>query len=87
MRGDHLDRFGDVARRDRRDHQAVALAVFGPLPAEHDIEIRHTTTADLTTDAGETDIGNMVLATRVEAATGLDTQLANGRVELVFNDV
>ena len=68
---DQLDGLRDVLRGNGADHQTVALGVLGPLTAEHDVEVRDLPAANLSADAGESDVGGVVLAAGVEAAARL----------------
>ena len=79
--GEAVDHFGNSLGRDRPDGQAVRPAVFGPLAADHDLEMGNGVAADVAAVAVEADVGDVVLAAGVEAAADLDVQVADGFVE------
>src|SRR3989338_882105 len=68
--------------RDGADRQPVSPGVVLPLTAEHHLEVRHGITVDIPADAVKSDIGNVVLAARIEAAAHLNPQIFYRRVEL-----
>jgi hypothetical protein len=72
--GDALDHLGDVLRGDRERREPERAGVLGPLAAEHDLEVRHESAALLAADAVEAEVGDVVLAARVEAAARLDAE-------------
>jgi len=82
-RRDPVHDLRDPLRRDRSDREAERPGVVLPLPAEHDLEVRHGVAADLAAVAEESDVGDMVLAAGVEAPADLDAQAADRLVELV----
>ena len=78
--GEALDHLGHALRRHGADGQAVRAAVVRPLAADDQLEVRHAAPADVAADAEEADVGDVVLAARVEAAAGLDVQVLRVRV-------
>ncbi len=53
---------------------------MGPLAADDQLEVRHASSSDVAADAEEAEIGDVVLAARVEAAARLDVQVLGVRV-------
>ena len=78
--GQALDDLGHALRRHGADGQAVGAAVVRPLPADDELEVRHAAAADVAAHAEEAEVGDVVLAARVEAAARLDVQVLGVRV-------
>ena len=77
-----LDRVGDRLRRHRESGQSIGRGVSLGLPAQDDLEVRHRAIADLAAHPVEADVGDVVLAARVEAARDLDLEVLDRVVEL-----
>ena len=78
--GEALDDLGHALRRHGADGQAVGAGVVGPLAPDDQLEVRHAPPADVAADAQEAEVGDVVLAARVEAAAGLDVQVLGVRI-------
>src|SRR5215471_9332533 len=80
--GDRQYCFRYALRRHGSDGHAVLAGVVMKLAAENDLKVRHLKPLHVAVDAIKPDVGDMVLAARVEAAAYFDAQILHRLIQL-----
>src|SRR5262249_47781729 len=68
-------------RGNGSNRQSVGSSVLLPLPAQNDLEMRNLAISDRPARSVKTEISNMVLPARIEAAADLNVQLLHSFIQ------